>query len=139
MSARLIFTWLGNCVALAVAAALIPAIAYQNIGTLALAGVVLALVNFALRPLVMLLALPVLLLTLGLAVFLVNTLMLAVTSDVVTGLRTGGFWSTLAGAVVISVVNLALRPALRGRRRAAARSRASRRRASSRSRPRQRH
>jgi putative membrane protein len=111
---RLIRTWLGNCVALLVASAVIPAVGYgHDAGTLLLAGLVLGLVNFALRPLVVLLALPAVALTLGVALLLVNALMLWLTSGVVSGLRTGGFWSTVGAALVISLVNLVLRPALR--------------------------
>jgi putative membrane protein len=102
--------WGGNCLGLLVASALVPGISYSHdAGTLLLAGAVLALVNVAIRPLVIAMALPALLLTLGLALLLVNTFMLWLTSEIVSGLRVGGFWSTLAAALVISVVNVVLR------------------------------
>ncbi len=111
LAARLLLTWLGNCLGVVVAAAIVPAISYgESLGTLLLAGAILALVNFALRPLVILLTLPAVILSLGTALLLVNTLMLALTSALVGDLRVGGFFSTLAGALLISLVNLALRP-----------------------------
>jgi putative membrane protein len=73
------------------------------------AGAIFGLVNFALRPLVILITLPLVVLTLGIALLFVNALMLWLTSEIVPDLQVGGLWSTLAGALVISLVNLALR------------------------------
>lgn len=108
---RVAMVWLGNCLGLVVAAAIVPAISYGNdLGTLLLAGAILALVNFALRPIVVLMTLPAVILSLGAALLLVNALMLWITSGLVDGLQVGGFFSTLAGAVLVSLVNLVLRP-----------------------------
>jgi putative membrane protein len=108
---RLIVAWLGNCLGLLAAAALVPTIGYEhNWGTLLLAGAILGVVNFALRPLVILMTLPAVVLSLGFALLFVNALMLWITSALVPELRVGGFWSTVAGALVVSLVNLALRP-----------------------------
>lgn len=108
---RMAMVWLGNCLGLVVAAAIVPDISYGNdLGTLLLAGAILALVNFALRPIVVLMTLPAVILSLGAALLLVNALMLWLTSGLVDGLRVGGFFSTLAGAVLVSLVNMALRP-----------------------------
>jgi putative membrane protein len=130
---RLLLAWLSNCVALLAAAVVVPAIGYQHDwGALLLAGAILGLVNLVLRPLVVLLALPAVVLSLGLALLVVNALMLELTSALVPDLHTGGFLSTLAGAVVVSLVNLALRPWRtrhgRPRRRARARTRSAGRR-----------
>jgi putative membrane protein len=114
---RLLITWVCNCLALLVAAAVVPAISYGNdFGTLLLAGAILGIANFVLRPLVILLALPAVILSLGVALLFVNALMLWITSLIVPELRVGGFWSTVGGALVIWLVNLALRPSRRPRR-----------------------
>jgi putative membrane protein len=108
---RLLITWVVNCVGLLVASLLISSISYgHKFGTLVLAGAVLGLVNFVLRPLVILLALPAVILSLGLAMLFINALMLWVTSKFVTGLHVGGFWSTVGGALILWAVNMALRP-----------------------------
>jgi putative membrane protein len=108
---RVVIVWLGNCLGLVVAAAIVPAISYGNdLGTLLAAGAILALVNFALRPIVVLMTLPAVILSLGAALLLVNALMLWITSGLVDGLQVGGFFSTLAGAVLVSLVNMVLRP-----------------------------
>ena len=111
---RLAVLWLGNCLCLIVAAAVVPAISYRDdLGTLLLAGAILGVVNFAVRPLVILLTLPAVLLTLGVALLLVNALMLWLTSRIVADFYVGGFWSTVAGALIVWAVNVALRRARR--------------------------
>lgn len=114
---RLVLTVLANCAGIAVAAAIVPSISYDhNVGTLVLAGLILALVNFAVRPLLILLTLPAVILSLGFALLLINALMLWLTSKIVSGFHVGGFWSTVGGALVLWLVNMALRPWTRPRR-----------------------
>jgi len=108
---RLLITLITNCIALWIASVVVGPISYgHKFGTLVLAGVVLGVVNFALRPVVIVLTLPAVILSLGLSLLLVNALMLWLTSKFVTGLHVGGFWSTVGGALVMWVVNMALRP-----------------------------
>lgn len=108
---RFLITLVSNCIALWIASAVIGPIGYgHKFGTLVLAGLVLGLVNFALRPIVILLTLPAVILSLGLSLLLVNALMLWVTSRFVTGFHVGGFWSVVGGALVMWLVNMALRP-----------------------------
>lgn len=108
---RVVASWLCNCVGVLVAAAIVPAISYgHDLGTLLLAGAILGVVNLALRPLVILLTLPAVIVSLGVALLFINALMLWLTSELVSGLNVGGFWSTVAGALIISLVNLVLRP-----------------------------
>jgi putative membrane protein len=109
---RPIAVWLCNCAGLLAAAVVVPAIGYGNdVGALLLAGAILGLASFALRPLVILLTLPAIVLSLGVALLFVNALMLWVTSIVVPDFHVGGFWSTCAGALVVWIVNRILRPA----------------------------
>lgn len=123
---RLLTVWLGNCLGLALAAAILPAVSYgDDLGTLLAAGAILGLVNFALRPMVILMTLPAVILSLGVALLLVNALMVWLTSAIVPSLNVGGFWSTLAAAMVIWIVNIALRPWRRMRRPPAERPRIS--------------
>ncbi len=115
--ARLVIAWLSNCAALLVAAAVIPAIGYGgDAGTLLLAGAILGLVNFAVRPAIILLTLPAVILSLGLMLLVINALMLWLTSRIVTDFTVGGFWSTLGGALIVWIVNAALRRAQRSTR-----------------------
>jgi putative membrane protein len=107
---RLLVAWLSNCLALLIAAAVIPAISYGgDVGTLLLAGLILGLVNFVIRPAVIFLTLPAVILSLGLALLAINALMLWLTSRLVDGFAVGGFSSTLGGALIVWIVNAALR------------------------------
>lgn len=107
---RLLIAWLSNCVALLVAAAVIPAISYGgDVGTLLLAGLILGLVNVVVRPAVIFLTLPAVVLSFGLALLVINALMLWLTSRLVGGFSVGGFASTVGGALIVWIVNSALR------------------------------
>jgi putative membrane protein len=111
---RVLIAWLSNCVALLVAAAVIAPIGYdKDLGTLLLAGLILGVVNFVVRPAIILLTLPAVILSLGLALLAINALMLWLTSKIVTGFTVGGFWSTVGGALIVWIVNAALRRAQR--------------------------
>jgi len=105
---RFLLRWLSNVVALFVAAAVIPVMDYGDAGTLVVAALVFALANVFLKPLVILLTLPAVILSLGLAIFFVNALMLWLTDRIVGGFEVGGFWSLMGGTLVVSLVNLAL-------------------------------
>ncbi len=111
---RLLVAWLSNCVALLVAAAVIPAIGYgKDAGTLLLAGLILGVVNFVVRPAIVFLTLPAVVLSLGLFLLVINALMLWLTSKLVDGFTVGRFWSTIGGALIVWIVNAALRRAQR--------------------------
>jgi putative membrane protein len=83
-----------------------------------LAGLVFTTVNVFIRPVVILLAIPALILTLGLALILVNTFMLYLTDWIVPSFETGSFWSTLGAALIVSIVNLIIDAVLKPERQA---------------------
>jgi putative membrane protein len=106
---RLLYAWLCNVAAIAAAAALVEGVDYaDDYWVLIVAALVFAVVNLLLKPLLKLLAWPLILLTLGLALFPLNILMLYVTSWIVPGFSIetlqAGIWAT----VVVWAVNWAL-------------------------------
>jgi putative membrane protein len=119
---RLIVRIMVSALALAAAAALIQGIAVtgDNAGNqiLALLGVavIFGLINAIVRPIVLLFTLPLFLLTLGLFTFVVNALMLLLTSWISDRLglpfAVEGFWAAFLGALVISAVSFAINVAL---------------------------
>ena len=114
MLMRLLFAWLSNVVALFVAAWIVPGVGYgDDFWVLFIAGLVFAVANMFVRPLVILLALPAVILTLGLALLLINTFMLYLTDWIVPEFETGSFWSTLGAAVIVWIVNMFLSAVLR--------------------------
>ncbi|HET7583883.1 MAG TPA: phage holin family protein [Gemmatimonadaceae bacterium] len=102
-----------NTAALWVATRLIGGITHTGgVGSLLVVALVFGVVNAVIRPVIKLLSLPVILLTLGLFTFVINALMLWLTSALSTSLGLGfhvaGFWSALVGALVVSVVSAIL-------------------------------
>jgi putative membrane protein len=110
---RLVARLLVNAAALWAATRLVAGVTYRGgIGGLLAVALVFGLVNAILRPVVKLLSLPAMLLTLGLFTFVVNALMLWVTSALAGGLgigfRVSGFGAAFLGALVVTVVSLLL-------------------------------
>lgn len=80
----------------------------DGVTSLFFAAVVLGIFNAILRPLVLVITLPINLLTLGLFTWVINGLMLKLTSDVVRGFSVSGFWSAVIGALLLSAISFAL-------------------------------
>ena len=102
---RFLLRLLLNGVAVFLAAQLIPGIGVAGPGAALAAGVVLGLVNAVIRPVLVLLTLPVTLLTLGLFIFVVNAICLALAAWLVPGFTISGFGAALVGALAISVIS----------------------------------
>ncbi|WP_432884184.1 phage holin family protein [Kribbella sp. CA-245084] len=113
---NLIIRLLANAVALAVASWLVAGITLQGattgkrVLTLLIVAAIFGVVNAIVRPVVKLLSLPLLILTLGLLTFVINALMLWLTSWITGKLdvqfHVDGFWSALLGALIITVVGM---------------------------------
>jgi putative membrane protein len=96
--------WLTLALGIWVAVSLVPGISVESMGTLALAGLVLGLVNAILRPVLVLLTLPITLLTLGLFYLIVNGVAFALAAALVPGFRVETFGSAVLGSLIVSVV-----------------------------------
>jgi putative membrane protein len=101
-------SWAVNVVALLVADLVIGGMRIDHWYVAVIAGAVFGLVNWLVKPVVTLLALPAIILTLGVALFFVNLLMLALTAWLVTGFDLTGFWPAVGATVVVWAVNAAL-------------------------------
>ena len=82
---RLIFRWIINALALLLVAYLVPGIAVDGIWSALLTALVLGLVNAIIRPILLVLTLPVNIVTLGLFTFVINALMIWLVSAIVKG------------------------------------------------------
>lgn len=102
---KLIVVWLLNTLALLFVAAVVPGVHLENFSSALLAVLVLGLFNAVLRPLFILLTLPVTLLTLGLFIFVINALLFLFVGDILEGFRVDGFWSGLLGSIVYSAAS----------------------------------
>jgi putative membrane protein len=108
---RFLITWAFNVVALWVAAKLLSGVHVSGDHawlTFVLAGLVFSLANMVVKPVVAILAIPLIILTLGIAYFLVNVLMVFLTSWLVDDFHVNGFWSGVGAAVIVWIVNALL-------------------------------
>lgn len=97
-----------NAAALWVAAQLVPGIVVTGLTPLLLAALVLGLINAIVRPVLLILTLPLTLLTLGLFIFVLNAFCLWLTSRIVPGFEVQTFGAALLGALVVSIVSWVL-------------------------------
>ena len=105
---RLILLWILNAVALLAVAYLLPSIHVASFGAAMIAAVLLGLANTVLRPLLLLLTLPVTLLTLGLFIFVINGLMFWRAGSMIEGFTVDSFWSAVFGSLLYSLVSWVL-------------------------------
>jgi len=96
---------LANVLAILAAAYVLPGIEVSGGMALLAAGLVLALINAVVRPILLLLTLPITLVTLGLFLFVLNAFCLWLTSELVKGFEVHGFWPAVFGALFVSVVS----------------------------------
>jgi putative membrane protein len=100
-----VIRWFINAVALYVTTLIVPGVKVPDVGAVLVAALVLGIVNAVIRPVVLLLTLPLNVLTLGLFTFVVNAGMLYLVAGVTHRLRLESFWWALLGAIVLSVVS----------------------------------
>ena len=100
--------WLINTVAVMVAANLIKGIECHTLSGLLVASLLLGIFNALLRPLLVLLSLPLVIFTLGLFTLFINALLLYFVGSLVKSFVVADFWAAFWGALIISVVSLIL-------------------------------
>ncbi len=113
----LIIGWVVNTLSLLALAWLMPAVQIRSVGAAILAALVLALLNTLIRPILLILTLPVNVLTLGLFTFVINGFLFWLATQMLEGFAVRSFgWAVLAAIVysLISWVISALLPAARG-------------------------
>lgn len=102
----LIFRWILNAGGLLLVSYLFDGIHVAGVGWAFVAALFLGVFNALIRPVVLVLTLPINVLTLGLFTLVVNGLMLWLTGSLLKGFVVEGFWSAVGGALVLSVISL---------------------------------
>lgn len=97
--------WLVVAIALWVTAYIVPGVSFSSTTALAVAALVLGLVNALVRPILTILTLPLTVLTLGLFYLVVNGLAFAIAAAVTPGFNVAGFGSAILGALLVSLVS----------------------------------
>lgn len=110
---KLILTWLLAACSLLLVAYLYPGVQVQSFGSALIAAFVIGLFNMVLRPLLVILTLPVTLVTLGLFLFVINALLFWAAASVLDGFQVSGFWAALLGSLIYSAIMLVVNVALK--------------------------
>ena len=101
----LILVWILNAVALLAVAYLLPGIVVASFGSALWAALILGLVNMLVKPVLILLTLPITIVTLGLFLFVINALLFWFVGSVLTGFKVNGFWWAVIGAIIYSLIS----------------------------------
>jgi len=94
-----------NILAIVLASSVVPGIRLDGVLPAVAAGVLLGLVNAVVRPVLLILTLPITLVTLGLFLFVLNGVCLWLVASAVKGFHVAGFWAAVWGALCVSVVS----------------------------------
>lgn len=105
---RLLLTWLINSAALFAVPYLMNSVRVDSFAAAMVAALILGLVNTLIKPILILLTLPVTVLTLGLFIFVINGLLFWLVANFVKGFSVAGFWSAIGGALLYSIISWAL-------------------------------
>lgn len=113
---RILLVWLINALALIAVAYIVPSITVSSFGAALIAALILGLVNAIIRPVLVLLTLPVTIVTLGLFIFVINGLLFWFVGSFIRGFEVQGFWAGVFGSILFSIVSWLLSAlVLRGR------------------------
>ncbi len=105
---RLLAVWIINALTLFAISAVVDGIEVRGFGSAMIAAAVLAIINTLIRPILVLLTLPVTLLTLGLFIFVINALLFLFVGNLLSGFVVSGFWTALLGSLLYSVISTLL-------------------------------
>ena len=101
----ILIRWIITTLAIVIVPNLVSGVTVQGTGTAILAGAILGILNALVRPLLILLTLPLSIVTLGLFLLVINALMFQLAGAVVPGLHVDSFWSAFFAAIIVSIVS----------------------------------
>jgi len=109
---RLVLKWILSAVALLAVAYVYSGVQVNSFVSALIAAAVIGLLNAVLRPVLVILTLPVSIVTLGLFLFVINALMFWSASGLLNGFHVNGFWAALLGSLIYSALGLIIDAAL---------------------------
>jgi len=102
---RFLVGWVSTTLGVMLADFLLPGISHRAFSDLAIVALLLGLVNAFVRPVLLLMTLPFVLLTMGIGFLIINALLLWMVGSIVSGFQIEGFWSAFFGGMIISVTS----------------------------------
>ena len=104
----ILLKWLALSLAIMFVGWVVPGISISSFITALIASVAIALVNLVIKPVLVLLTLPINILTLGLFVLVINALLFMFVAYLVPGVEVDGFWSAFLGALMLSIISIGI-------------------------------
>ncbi|HLX01672.1 MAG TPA: phage holin family protein [Trinickia sp.] len=111
-----LLTWVINALALLIITYLVPSIHIRSFGTALIIALVLGLINAIIRPVLILLTLPVTIVTLGVFILVINALCFWLCASLLKGFEVSGFWAAFFGSILYSIVSWLLSALIFGNR-----------------------
>lgn len=105
---KLILKWLFSALALLAVAYIYSGVQVANYTSALWAAAVIGLLNILVRPLLVVLTIPVTIVTLGLFLFVINALMFWAAGSMLDGFHVAGFWAALLGSIIYSLLSMAI-------------------------------
>lgn len=105
---QILLRWLLSAVAIIITAKLIPGIHVASFWSSLWIALILGLINSIIRPLLILITLPINIFTLGLFTFVINGLLILFASSVIKGFEVSGFWTAVLFSIVLSMISYLL-------------------------------
>lgn len=105
---KLILNWVIGAVVILISAYLLPGVMVEGFISALVLAVVLGAINMFIKPILIVLTLPINILTLGLFSLVINALLIMLASAIVPGFSVAGFWWALAFSLVLSIVTAVL-------------------------------
>ncbi len=101
----ILINWVISAFAILVAAYILPGVTVSSFTSALVAAVVLGIINAVIKPILVILTLPINVLTLGLFTFVINALLIILVANLVPGFKVAGFWWALLFSIVLSLIN----------------------------------
>jgi len=105
---NILIGWILSALAVLVAAYILPGVHVASFTIALVAALVLGIINAVLKPILILLTLPINILTLGIFTFVINALLILLTARIVPGFEVNGFWWAIILSIVLAIINFFL-------------------------------
>jgi len=105
---KLLIKWVLLTLSILIVSYLLEGVKVEDFSSALMAAALLGILNSLVRPLLILLTLPINLITFGIFIFIINAILLMLVSHVITGFHVAGFWTAVFGSILISVSNALL-------------------------------
>lgn len=104
----LLVKWLALALAIMFVGWVVPGISVSSFITALIASIAIALVNLVIKPILVLLTLPINILTLGIFILIINALLFMFVAYLIPGVEVDGFWSAFLGALILSILSIGI-------------------------------